>query len=41
MKWFLSASLFFLLVFIFPFGLMAESYLSEADTLYDRGDREL
>ena len=40
MKWFLSASLFFLLVFIFPFGLMAESYLSEADALYDQGGIE-
>jgi len=40
MKWFLSASLLFLLVFIFPLGLMAQNYLSEADALYGQGGIE-
>ena len=40
MKWFSLGSLFSLLVFIFPLGLMAENYLYEADALYDQGGIE-
>ncbi len=40
MKWFSLGSLFSLLVFIFPLGLMAENYLYEADALYDQGGME-
>ena len=41
-KWFSLASLLFLLVFvfIFPLGLMAGSYLAEADAIYDHGGIE-
>ena len=40
MKWFLLGSLLSLLVVIFPMGLMAEDYLSEADALYNQRGME-